>query len=68
MVVSSGTQTQRTVDQQDALHTYEVEKACDDGIGFVCCLVPKVTNISPSRSAKGAYACFTSEAKQSYFN
>jgi len=45
MVISSGVQTQRIEDQQEALHIYEVEKACADRIGFICCYIPKINAI-----------------------
>ena len=38
MVISSGTQMKRLVDENFAVHQYEVEKARDDAVGFVCCL------------------------------
>jgi hypothetical protein len=68
MVVSSGTQTKRLVDEQDAIHQYEVEKARDEGIGFVCCLDSKIVTLPQNRCVKGAYACFTSDLKKSFFN
>ena len=38
MVVSSGAQVTRLVDEHDAVHSYEVERSRDEGIGFVCCM------------------------------
>ena len=37
-VISSGTQVKRLVDDHYAVHQYELEKARDEAVGFVCCL------------------------------
>jgi len=68
MVISSGTQVKRLVDSIDAVHQYEVERARDDGIGFVCCLSSNIVPLSQTKCAAGAYACFTSEQKKGFFN
>jgi hypothetical protein len=69
MVVSSGLQTSRQHDANNsALHIYEVENLCADRIGFICLKFPKITTIEPTKSAKGAYACFLSTQKQQSFN
>lgn len=68
MVVSSGAQVTRLVDEHDAVHSYEVERSRDEGIGFVCCMSSKIVPLSQTRCAKGAFACFTSELKKGVFN
>jgi len=38
LVIASGYQVKRLVDENFAVHKYEIERARDEGVGFVCCL------------------------------
>ena len=70
MVISSGKQTNRTIDSEEkALHEYELNKeemTTADKLGFICCLFPYITPFDVLRQKDAGFACFLSKQKQSY--